>query len=85
MENLIDQYIEIQKKYKEYEKKLEHIKTKLKMIMKKDNKKKMEINGYVMDLNLRYRTDINRKELPEEIYEKYSVKTPYEILTIKKI
>lgn len=85
MEELIEKY----EKYKEqtdyYNKKLEKVKKNLKLKLENlpsnefDNKKyKVFVKNYT-------RSILNKKDVPVEIWKKYSKETPYNILYVRKI
>jgi hypothetical protein len=84
MEELIEKYIHIRDKISDYNKQLDNYKLKIKNELKNHPDTSFHKNGMEAVLKTQYRNTIHKKDVPDEFWEKYSVTTPYEVLSIKK-
>lgn len=84
MEELIDKYIHIRDKINDYNKQLELYKEKIKSELKSYPETNYEKNGCNASIKTQYRSQILKKDVPVDIWEKYSVTTPCEVLYVKK-
>ncbi len=84
MDELISQYFEYKHKYDYLAKKMDKIKQNIKANLKKDGKNKFQNNIANISISDGTRSSITKKDVPSEIWEKYSKKSSYEILNIRK-
>lgn len=85
MEELIQKYIYCRNKANDYNKQMEELKQKIKILLKEEsNNMKYEKNGYEAIVKTMHKSSILKKNVPSDIWEKYSIITPYEILSVKK-
>lgn len=84
MEELLAEYFFIKKEMDSQSKRLESIREKIKYGLKQTNLEKYENKEFKITLSKSKRTTINKNDVPTDIWEKYSVCTPFEMLQIKK-
>lgn len=84
MENLLEHYFEMKKKYDHYEKELKKIKEKVKEKLKDEPSRGFENELYKVMVQKLKRTSISKNDIPSSLWEQYSIITPYEILSIRE-
>lgn len=85
MEETIQKYIHYRNKISEYTKHMDELKKQIKAQLKETTTNmNYEKNGYEANIRTMYKTTINKKDVPTDVWEKYSVTTQYEILNVKK-
>ena len=63
---------------------IEKLRDKIKTEMNEKNLKKYENKNCSVNVSKGNRTSLNKKDVPKDVWEKYSTCTPYEMLQIKK-
>lgn len=84
LEDLLAKYWEIKCQQDILNRKMEKIKSHLKHKMKEISERQYETKDCTVSLNSVKRTSISKKDVPENIWEKYSVCTVFETLHVKK-
>jgi hypothetical protein len=84
MEELIDRYVHARNKANDYTKLMEEYKIKIKSMLKEEPSQSFAKNGATATVKTLYKSTISKKNVPEDIWEKYSVTTPYEVLQVAK-
>ena len=84
MENLLEHYFEMKKKYDHYEKELKKIKEKIKEKVKDEPSRGFENELYKVTIQKLKRTSVSKNDIPSSLWEQYSIITPYEILSIRE-
>ena len=84
MEELIDRYVHARNKANDYTKHMEEYKSKIKAMLKEESNQSFSKNGATASIKTLYKSTISKKNVPEDIWEKYSVTTPYEVLQVQK-
>lgn len=84
MEELIDRFVHARNKINDYTKLMEEYKTKIKALLKEEPGMAYAKNGATATIKTLYRSTMSKKNVPEDIWEKYSVTTPYEMLQVQK-
>lgn len=85
MEELIQKHIHCRNKINEYTKLLDQNKEQIKKRLKDEpSGTTYEKNGYQVQLKTMQKSSITKKNVPSDIWEQYSVITPYEVLYVKK-
>ncbi len=69
--------LEADKKIKKYKKKIERI-------MDRENSNKIQSEKYVVSKRKTHATRLSKQHVPENIWERYSTTTEYNIFTIKE-
>ena len=84
MDELLSQYFEYKHKHDDLTKKMDKIKQNIKATLKKDGKNKFQNKIANVSISDGSRSSITKKDVPSEIWEKYSKKSCYEILNIRQ-
>jgi hypothetical protein len=84
MNEIIDKYVHARNKIAEYNKIMDHCKEKIKNHLKDYPNQNYCNNGYEAKLKTNFRETIHKKDVPNDIWEKYAVATKYETLNINK-
>jgi hypothetical protein len=84
MEDLVQKYIHARNKANEYTKIQEDYKEKIKALLKDTPNKSYIQNGVEATLKSSLRSTIQKNNVPSDIWERYSVTTPFETLVVKK-
>jgi hypothetical protein len=84
MEELIDRYVHARNKANDYTKHMEEYKSKIKALLKEETNQSFSRNGATASIKTLYKSTISKKNVPEDVWEKYSVTTPYEVLQVQK-
>jgi len=84
MDELVEKYIHARNKATEYTKLQETYKEKIKTMLKDIPNKAYSQNGIEASMKSSIRSTIQKNNVPSDIWEKYSVSTPYEMLVVKK-
>lgn len=84
MDEYIEKYIHARNKMNEYSKYMDDYKNKIKTLLKEETNMSYSKNGLEAQIKTMYKSTIQKKNIPEELWEKYSSTTPYEVLNVKK-
>ena len=84
MENLIEEYFEVKKKYDYYEKEMKKKKEKIKEKVKHLQPQSFENELYKVIFQKLKRTSISKNDIPSSLWEQYSIITPYEMVSIRE-
>jgi len=85
MEEYLEKYLLTKEKIQENTKRMEIYKKKIKQYMKHENVSSYTSKqGFSAQLKTLHKSVIQKKNVPQDIWEKYSTITPYDILFIKK-
>ncbi len=84
MEQLLANYFALKQELDQRGKQLEKMRTIIKQQLKEANLQKFENKEYHVVLSKGNRTTMHRKGVPEDIWERYSVCTPFEMISIKQ-
>ena len=84
MEDILQKYMEARNKVTHYTKIQEDCKLLIKARLKSEHENSYEKDGVVAHLKTQYKSTVQKKDVPSEIWEKYAVTTPFEVLTVKK-
>lgn len=84
MDELLSQYFEYKHKHDYLTKKMDKIKQNIKANLKKDGKNKFQNKIANVSISDGTRSSITKKNVPNEIWEKYSKTSSYEILNIRE-
>lgn len=85
MEELIQKYEQCKEQSDYYNKKMEKIKKHLKNELKKIPDNTFQNKNHKVFIKNMSRTFLNKKDVPDDIWKKYSKETPYDILYVRKI
>lgn len=86
MDACINKYLEYKEKLEENEKKVQKYRTNIKLLMKKSGEKEYSSSVGKVTINQANKNSLSKKNLPKnyhDIWEKYSTKTSYDIVTVK--
>lgn len=84
MEEYLEQYEKSKHIIDTHTKILEKCKEKIKHHLRKNQETQYEGHGWKVGLRTMHRTTIQKKDVPIDLWERYSTTTPYETLSIKK-
>ena len=81
---LLDNWWKYRKMKLEAEKKVNKYKKKIEKIMERENSNKIQNKKYVVSKRKTHTTRLSKQHVPENIWERYSTTTEYNIFTIKE-
>jgi hypothetical protein len=84
MEELLNEYFLKKRELDHRTKDLEKLRMKIKSYLKEQNLFKFENKSFQVSLLKGNRTSLQKKDVPKDIWEQYSVCTPYESIYIKE-
>lgn len=84
IEIAIEKYLDYKEKFEEIQKKMEKYKKNIKTELGKLNTKTYQSSLASVSLQTANKSTISKKEIPSDLWEKYSKKTQYDILQVRK-
>lgn len=84
MDELIEKYLSAKSKAQEYTKLMDYYNKKIKSILKDEPNHKYTGSNATAQMRNLYKSTLTKKNVPSDVWEKYSTTTPYDILIIKK-
>ena len=85
MDELIEKYLIAKSKSQEYTKLMDYYNKKIKSALKQEpDNKYSSSDGKTAQVRSIYKSTLQKKNVPPDVWEKYSTTTPYEILIIKQ-
>jgi predicted phage-related endonuclease len=84
MREWIERYVEVREKVSTLQKEMDELKEKIKNDLKNRDQPSYSKNGCEAVLKESIRSTMNKKDVPSDVWEKYSTSTKIETLYIKK-
>jgi len=84
LELLMEEYLHCQRKQKEYQMKLDKIKERIKSKLENEENRRMTLLDYSLELKTIRKENVDRKQMPKEIWNQYCKSTSYDLLLIRK-
>jgi len=80
----MEEYIHCQRKLKDYQMKLDKLKQRLKSKLEKEKGRTLTVLDYYLELKTIRKENIDRKQIPKDIWNQYSKSSTYDILLVRK-
>lgn len=85
IERDIERYLSLKEELSSLEKKVDKYKQRVEEYMEKNKKDKLMYDKYIVTRNLTKRSTISKKNVPSDIFNRYSTETSYYVYNFKKI